>query len=112
MDIEKVGSLNHGAWDLAARLTALPEANGILLFDHNGVDGAGIGPTPWDLATSNPDTIDAAGVNRGKVVLTYADSYMDFSFTNDDGEVLNAALLGSKWLVGGRGRRSGSRWRS
>ena len=22
------------------------------------------------------------------------------------------ALLGSKWLVGGRGRRSGSRWRS
>jgi len=100
LDFEKSGTQDHGCWDLAVRLTSLGGVNGVLRFDHLGIDAIAIG-TGFNAICDGAETTSVAGqaANRGTAVLTYSDSMLDFTFMNDDGDILDAQAV----LVGDTG---------
>jgi hypothetical protein len=95
-DVEKTGLQNHVCWDYIVRLTALPNARGVLLFDHGGVDGVTV-DTVAAVCLTDPenvvDSVDGSEVNRGTATYTFQDGMLQFAFTNEDGATLESSTL-------------------
>lgn len=92
-DVQKVGVQNHSCWDYFVRLTALPNARGVLLFDNGGIDGATV-DTVGTVCLTDPenvvDSVDGSQVNRGTASYTFQNGKIQFAFTNDDGTLLES----------------------
>ena len=89
VDVEKVGDQDHGCWDFIIEIAALGGNSGVIRFDFNGFDGITLGQP----CISNYVSIDSAGVNKGKAILTYSNPYLLFAFINDEGEVISAGAV-------------------
>ena len=87
MDVEKVGDSDHSCWDFMVELRAFGGTSGVIRFDYDGIDGIGIG----DTCSEGYFPLDGNSINKGKAIFTYSNSYLLFSFINDDGDVLHAA---------------------
>ncbi len=96
-DFGKEGTQNHVCWDNFVAFTGLNSLiAGVILFDHNGIDGAGLDINPANgvcLSDTNFASTPAASINSGHAVFTYQDSKTSFKFTNDDGVVLDAGTV-------------------
>ena len=83
VDVEKVGITDHGCWDFYIELSAIDKC-GVIRFDRHGIDGINVG----DCHCGDRYSISSEGPNKGKAVLNYSDPYLQFSFTNENGEIL------------------------
>jgi hypothetical protein len=95
-DFGKEGTQNHSCWDNFVHFTSLSSVNGVILFDQDGIDGAGLDTDSSDgicLSQTNFASTSAAGINSGHAVFTYVDSKISFTFTNNDGVVLDAGTV-------------------
>ena len=64
MDVEMVGTNQHGCWDFAIALKDYYDYTGILRFDTSGVDGAALGKfIGADSICGNHVTIDGSAIN-------------------------------------------------
>ena len=96
VDIEKEGDQNHSCWDFFVTLVEAPShqvsnARAAILFDQDGIDAVGI-DTMDDVCLNSTDfaSVGGSAMNKGTATISIDDSQMHFSFTNGNGDVLNA----------------------
>lgn len=96
VDIEKGGDRNHACWDYFVTLVEAPNrqvsnARAALLFDQDAIDAVGI-DTQEDVCLNSTDfvSVNESATNKGTLSVSIGDSQMQYSFTNSDGDVLNA----------------------
>ena len=94
MDVEMVGTKEHGCWDFAIALKDYYDYTGILRFDTSGVDGVALGKfIGANSICGDRVTIDGSAINKGKAIFTYQYETVMFSFENDDGDILDAGSI-------------------
>ena len=119
--VEAAGSEGQSCWDFAIEVLGLSEQSGLLRFDRDDLDSAGIGFSPIDSETCLSDenaSIDEAGVNSGVFVWEYDGRDVRVSFVNSDGEEIPLSRQAAEgepsgklrlWL-NGEGAPSGGNW--
>ena len=81
VDVKKSGFYDYGCWDFYVELVDIYE-KGVIRFDYNGMVGIDIG----DCVDAFP--ISSSGPSKGKAVFTYLNEHVQFSFTNENGDLL------------------------
>lgn len=121
LTVEATGSLVGSCWDFAIEVLGLSEQSGLLRFDRDDLDTAGIGASPVDSDTclsSENASIDESGVNQGTMVWEFDGDEIRVGFINSAGEEIPISTqraggdLSGKirlWLAG-EGTPSGGNW--
>ncbi len=92
VEIEKDGDSDYGCFDFYIELPT-NGATGVIRFDHNEIDAINIGNNGFGICGDENYSIDGSGSNKGTIILSYLDSYVDFSFTNEEGTILSTGKL-------------------